>query len=180
MDLLAGLGIDDSTLPFRIAVLEDAWGRSLGIPFDWPMIAAESLAAGIDTPALVSLASAYADIDSITLGELVRNSAASIGLRHPSPEDAIRALGMVVSKAFLDDSITPLHALSIVENLTDHGYLERELFFVYALLYELDDVPHLRDEIIADAKLGARELVEKGDCPIAETFVALTGPTVAR
>lgn len=179
MDLLAGLGIDDSTLPFRIAVLEDAWGRSLGIPFDWPMIAAESLAAGLDTPALVSLASAYADIDSITLGELVRNSADSIGLRHPSPDEAIRALGMVVSKAFLDDSITPHQALSMVVNLTEHGYLAQDLFIAFAYLDELDDLPHLRDEIIADVRRGARELLGVGDCPIAETIVALTGPKVA-
>lgn len=180
MDLLTGLGIDDGTLPFRIAVLEDAWGRSLGIIFDWPMIAAEALAAGLDTPALVSLASAYADVDSITIRELVQSAAASIGLRHPSPEEAILALGTIVSKALLDDSITPLQALTVVENLTDYGYRESDLFPVYALLYELDDVPHLTNEIVADVKVDARELIAQGDRSIAETIVALTGTKAAR
>lgn len=179
MDLLDGLGIDDSTLPFRIAVLEDAAGRSLGIGFDWPMVAAESLSAGLDTPALVALASVYADADSITIRELVLNAAASIGLLHPSRAEAIRALGKIVSQAVLDDSITPVRALSIVTSLTEYGNLDWDLYVQYAPAYDWEELPHFRDEINAQLKGGARELVGEDKPPLGEMIVNLTGPRIA-
>jgi len=184
MDLLDGIGIDDGTLPFRIAVLEAASGRSLGFRFDWPMVAAESLAAELDTPELVALASAYSDADSITIRELVMSAAASIGLRHPSPVEAIRVLGMIVSQELLDDSITPVQALDIVSYLTESGNLDWDLYVPYTPAYDWDEIPYLRDqrkvrrEITATVKAGARELVRRDGLSLGDTILKMTGPTL--
>lgn len=175
MDLLDGIGIDDSSLPFRIAVLEDSSGRSLGMDFDWPMIAAESLAAGFDTPALVNLASAYVDAESITIRELVLSSAAELGLQRPSPPNAIRALGMIVSQALLNGSITPVPALGVVASLTDYGDLDWELYLMYVPAYDWEELPHSQDEITEQLRSSAHELLGADGRPLSEVIIDLTG-----
>lgn len=179
MDLLDGIGIDDGTLPFRIAVLEDAWGRSLGVDYDWPMVATESLAAGLSTPALVSLASVYSDTDSFTIRQLVLTAAAEIGLRYPSPAEAIRTLGMIVNQALLNDSITPVGALTLVESLTDHGNLNWDLYVQYAPVYDWDEEHHFRAEITDRLKADARELIGGDERTLCERILEITGPRVA-
>lgn len=179
MDLLDDLGIDDGTLPFRIAVLQEASGRLLGVDFDWPMVAAESLAAGLETPALVSLAAAYRDADSITIRQLVLASAAEIGLRRPSPGEAIRCWGMIVNRALLNDLITPDRALRVIESLTDYGDLDGDLFLLYAPAYDWDEAPAARDDITAQVKMSVREALGAGERPLREILLEITGTTPA-
>jgi len=174
MDVLRGINIEDGSLLFRVAMLEDAAGRSLGY-VEWPMAAAESVAAGLDSPALVSLAGQYVGADSFEVRELVLRAAEELGLARPARVDAIECLVLIVCSAVLKDFISLQKALSIVSDLTDYGELAWDLYLAFTPIYDWEDLPQYRSDIAVQVKASATESLNAAGGSLESVILNLTG-----
>lgn len=173
MDVLSGIDITDGSLLFRVALLEVAADRSITYMADWPMIASEMIASGADAPAMVELASQYSDADGPTIRSLVLEAARDLGLSEPQAVDAVRCLGLMVCRAFVDERITPLQALDLVVELTGYGELDWDLYVAFAPLFDWDVVVGRNWIVEKQVRATARKLTPSE--PLESIILRLTG-----
>lgn len=158
MDIFRDLDDPDGTLLFRLDALAAAARYSGFYVDDWPMVAAEALAASGDSPALVALASEYADTPRWVIRDRVDAATAELGIHAPDPEAAAWCLGLIAALALARRVITPPELLAIIADLTHYGERAEDLYHAFAPIWEWD-VVQLRPAIAEEAHRSAVRLL---------------------
>jgi hypothetical protein len=153
--MIAGQEQDIAVDELREAAWEYAAARVF--PEDLPMIAAQALAAGADSPALRELAGLGRLSDPTTIRELYAAALSELAIEQPSPEQAARRDVYRLADDVVSGRKSPREAarLCMVSDFRVNG--EAESAFVELCCYIADNI----DDATAEyARVLAAELVE--------------------
>jgi hypothetical protein len=178
---IENFGIDDGTWFIRLGLLELIAGTGLISLHDWPMQAAVSLEAGLDSPSLRLLAGEGERSDRIALRDLFAAAARELGLTFPTIQDARRCLTLIFAAWIVPGRVHARDGAMAIILMNDRAFtgepapLDPILDQVFWQAWDWDDVLDDQQKAIGVSIVNtAQNIVERYGDEIPELILAAT------